>query len=208
MYCFQWTGECAEGWSASATVLDECEQKESLSHFQSANPSLQFTHHRKIKKPADIFFPDSGSSIIRLVISPRLCDITAVEKAIHIMTDRDQVGFKGHVKNWSVHFYQLPVGIRNGCSEVLQPLCTIKGKIGWPRMYSRRGKNEHVVCFIILVALLVCDQLYAHPHRCTGDNSVNGRLVASPVCIGGNGRLEAKLTTLTHNPQQNAPHQK
>ena len=90
------------------------------------------------------------------------------------------------VQAWPVDFHQLPVGIRHGCSEVQQPFRNMKGKTGWPRINITRGDDKHVICFIIVVALLVCDQLYAHPKKRTGEKSVNGRLVASPVCIGGN----------------------
>ncbi len=49
VYCFQWTGDCAEGWSASAADLDKYEKKESISHLQSDNACLQFTDHRETK---------------------------------------------------------------------------------------------------------------------------------------------------------------
>ena len=50
--------------------------------------------------PDDIFFAGSGAYIFRLAISPLLCDITEIEKIIHvILSNGDVVGFKGHVKN-------------------------------------------------------------------------------------------------------------
>ena len=69
------------------------------------------------------------------------------------------------VQAWPVDFHQLHVGIRHGCSEVQQPFRNMKGKTGWPRINITRGDDKHVICFIIVVALLVCDQLYAHPKK-------------------------------------------
>jgi hypothetical protein len=102
VYCYQWTGEVPAGWAASAESLSACEQAESLSHMKSRNPALKYRYNdgreRKIQSD-DIFFDDYGVSIIRIVISPRLTDVTGVEKRIHQLTSADTVGFKGHVKN-------------------------------------------------------------------------------------------------------------
>jgi hypothetical protein len=100
---FQWTAEDEDGWAAKAASLTKCERKESLSHVFSKNPPLWVLEPsgrlRKIN-PKDIFYEGSGAYIIRLAISPLLCDITEVEKIIHVtLSNGDVVGFKGHVKN-------------------------------------------------------------------------------------------------------------
>ena len=54
---------------------------------------------RKIRG-SDIFRKGSSSSayIVRLSISPLLCDITEIEKITHVIqSSGDVVGFKGHV---------------------------------------------------------------------------------------------------------------
>jgi len=102
VYAYQWTAEDAAGWDATAASLTACESKESLSHVFSANPPLQVRGPSGLRKitPDDIFYAGSGAYIIRLAISPLLCDITEIEKIIHVvLSDGDVVGFKGHVKN-------------------------------------------------------------------------------------------------------------
>ena len=48
----------------------------------------------------DIFHAGSGAYIIRLSISPLLCDITEIEKITHVIqSSGDVLGFKGNVKN-------------------------------------------------------------------------------------------------------------
>jgi hypothetical protein len=101
VYCFQWTAADEAGFAAPAASLSACERKESLSHVFSGYPPLWYRdgagRERKIV-PGDIFHAGSGAYIIRLVISPFLCDVAEVEKTIHEVTDVDEVGFKGHVK--------------------------------------------------------------------------------------------------------------
>jgi len=66
------------------------------------NPRLWYRESdgttRKVKRD-DIWYEGSGVDIIRLVISPLLCDVTEVEKTIHVVTSKDEVGFKGHIKD-------------------------------------------------------------------------------------------------------------
>ncbi len=68
-----------------------CEEKESLSHLSSTvNPPLKYNNgeiegRRKIRRH-NIFHEGSGAYIVRLVISPLLCDVTEVEKTIHKVT--------------------------------------------------------------------------------------------------------------------------
>ena len=102
VYCFQSTVEDAEGWGAPAASISKCEEHEAPSHLFQKNPRLWYRERdgtrRKIKRD-DIFYVGSGVYIIRLVISPLLCDVTEVEKTIHVVTSADEVGFKGHIKN-------------------------------------------------------------------------------------------------------------
>ena len=101
---FQWTGAHKTGWGAPEAVLGACEQQESLSALiKPKSPPLSVRDGeeglRKIRRP-DIFFEGSGAYIIRLVISPILCDITKIEKFMHTVISRgDVVGFKTWVKN-------------------------------------------------------------------------------------------------------------
>jgi hypothetical protein len=101
VYCFQSTVEDAEGWGASSASISKCEEHEAPSHLFQKNPRLRYRERdgtrRKIKRD-DIFYVGSGVYIIRLVISPLLCDVTEVEKTIHVKTSADEVGFKGHIK--------------------------------------------------------------------------------------------------------------
>ena len=120
VYCFQWTAADEAGWAASEASLLACEQKESLNHVFTRNPPLWCRDGagRKIVR-GDIFKGGSGAYIIRLVISPFLCDVTEVEKTFHQVTSADEVGFKGHVKNggspaWQRRFVY-------GCSLLVIP---------------------------------------------------------------------------------------
>ena len=94
-YAFQWTGEDSKGLAASATSLSKCEQKESLSHLFSRNPALRYCdeegRERKIK-PGDIFYVDSPAYIIRIAMSPMLCDMTKMEKTTHELGLSDSKG--------------------------------------------------------------------------------------------------------------------
>lgn len=101
---YQWTGAHEAGWSAPEALLRVCEQKESLSAFITPeNPPLWVRggagRLRKIL-PSDIFFAGSDAYIIRLAISPILCDITEIEKFMHTVISRgDVVGFKSWNKD-------------------------------------------------------------------------------------------------------------
>ena len=103
MYVYQWTAEDEAGWAATPESLLTCEQKESLNHILSSkNPLLRVRGPSGLDKitPDDIFYAGSGAYIIRLAISPLLCDITKIEKVIHgILSNGDVVGFIGHRKN-------------------------------------------------------------------------------------------------------------
>ena len=101
---FQWTGAHKTGWGAPEAVLGACEQQESLSALiNPTSPPLRVCGGegslRKIR-PSDIFFEGSDAYIIRLVISPLLCDITKIEKFMHtVISLGDVVGFKTWVKD-------------------------------------------------------------------------------------------------------------
>jgi hypothetical protein len=106
------------------------------------------------------------------------------------------------VQSWPSYCRDLPVGMRVNGSQYL-PLYTYNGLAMWPRIkFSQNGEN-HTICFIIVTALLVSDHLYAHTHQRGGLTVVNGRLVGNPICLGGNGRLEAPFTMLSRNTRMN-----
>ena len=102
------------------------------------------------------------------------------------------------VQSWPRYFRELPIGMRvaDSCYNVFY---TFNGLHSWPRIYSEKRGETHKICFVIVAALLVADRLYAHTHERGSLNAKNGRLVANPVCIGGNGRLEAPFTILSKN---------
>ena len=102
---YQWTCAHETGWGAPEAALRVCERKESLSALIAPkSPPLRVRDGeeglRKIL-PSDIsIFEGSGAYIIRLVISPILCDITKIEKFMHTVISRgDVVGFKTWVKD-------------------------------------------------------------------------------------------------------------
>jgi hypothetical protein len=102
---YQWTCAHETGWGAPEAALRVCERKESLSALIAPkSPPLRVRDGeeglRKIL-PSDIsIFEGSGAYIIRLVISPILCDITKIEKFMHtVISDGDVVGFKTWVKD-------------------------------------------------------------------------------------------------------------
>ena len=103
MNVYQWTAEDEAGWAATPESLLTCEQKESLTHILSAkNPLLRVRDSSVLRNITrnDIFYVGSEAYIIRLAISPLLCDITKIEKVIHgILSNGDVVGFIGHRKN-------------------------------------------------------------------------------------------------------------
>ena len=102
VYCFQSTAENEEGWGAPAESVTSCEKHESLSHLLCENPRLWYREIDETTRPikrSDIWYEGSGVDIIRLVISPLLTDVTEVEKTIHVVTSKDKVGFKGHIKD-------------------------------------------------------------------------------------------------------------
>jgi hypothetical protein len=83
------------------------------------------------------------------------------------------------------------------------PLYTYNGLANWPRIRVSQNGEDHRICFIIVTALLVSDHLYAHTHQRGGLTVINGRLVGNPICLGGNGRLEAPFTMLSRNTCMN-----
>jgi hypothetical protein len=112
------------------------------------------------------------------------------------------------VQSWPEFFSTLPIGTRYGSCKTgtNQPLTTFYGTQRWARIGIMRDLQPHTICLVVVAALLVCDQVYAHPHVRTGEHSVNGRLIACPVCVGGKGLLEDPWTMLSRNTHQNIPY--
>jgi hypothetical protein len=103
VYVFEWQLVHPNGLAVSEDLLLEAEKTEATNTFRtSQNPTLLYEENssgrlRKIKA-SDIFYDESGASIIRLVMSPCVTDVALIEKYIHIAIRADPVGYRLHIK--------------------------------------------------------------------------------------------------------------